>query len=564
MTLRLVLFGLFAAALATEASAQTITDDPADLFRSELDWLEHRLSAPADTVRIDTEYEGLEPAEPTARAPSGAAGPWVVDVAGIAPPFGLDRVDDPALRAFFDFYAGEGLRRATGWLARSGRYRALLEAELDAMGAPRELLWVVAIESAFEPDALSRAGAAGLWQLMPRTARALGLRVDSEVDERLDPVRSTRVAVTYLLEQHTRFRSWPIALAAYNAGQGHARSEVRRYAVTDFWEMDAYGALYDQARRYALRAITMAVIDQVPERFGADGVVRDEPVVWDEVEVDGGVRLTLFAEAAGCELDELRALNPHLVALRTPRDAERWTVRIPAGSYDRFVERYDRLARYHGADHREVTLRFGETVEDVAGRFGMSARLLRALNGLEPLDPSPYGATLMVPTRFDEQASAPPGDTPTVIVPATRFAFADRERVFYAVNRQDRLAEIAAHFGVDVFHLAAWNDLDPDAALPEDLVLQVWVSPDRALSDTIVRREAEVTALALGSPEWAEWEEARESETRSRRRTYTIQRGDTLLGIADRFGVRVSDLMRWNGLDDAGQIYAGQELRVSR
>ena len=565
MLLRLVIPSVLLVWLwANGASAQTITPDVDDLFQREAEWLEERTVPPLPGIIVDTEYEdlGLDAFE-RPPSPPATAGPWQVPIDGLTPPLGLARIDDPAMRGFLDFYATEGLRRASGWRARAGRYRAWLEAELVARGAPPELVWVVAIESAFDPTAVSRAGAAGMWQLMPRTARALGLRVDATVDERFDPERSTDAAIDYLLSLHDRFRSWPVALAAYNAGQGHARSELRAYAVTDFWEMDDYGALYGDARRYALRVITFALIDQDPSRFGLDGVIADAPILWDTVTVAGGVRLSLIAQAAETDLDEIQALNPSLLRLTTPGDDEAYEVRIPVGKRDAFIENYDRLARAHGARHVEVTLRFGETVEDVAGRHGISARLLRAINGLERRDPSPYGATILVPARYAERDAGSERTPTTVITPATRFAYADRLHVFYVVNRQDRFEEVAAHFGVDRFQLAAWNDLDPRAALPEDVILQLWVDPARDWSDTVLWTASEVTALALGSPEWEAWEAARAAAP-ARQRTHTIRTGDTLIGIAERYGVRVSDLLRWNGLDDAGRIYAGQELRVSR
>lgn len=565
MLLRLVnLCALLACLQALDADAQSITDGADDLFQQEQQWLDDRILPALPPVVVDTEYEGntFDPAPPPSRT-DAPAGPWLVALEGLQPPLGLARIDDPAMRAFLDFYATEGLRRATGWRARAGRYRAWLEAELERRGAPRELLWVVAIESAFDPTAVSRAGAAGLWQLMPRTARALGLRVDAVVDERFDPERSTEAAIDYLLSLHERFRSWPVALAAYNAGQGHARSELRTYAVTDFWEMDDYGALYGDARRYALRVVTFALIDQDPARFGLDGLIPDDPITWDTVTVAGGVRLSLLAQAAETDLDTLRALNPALRRLTTPSDVDAYSLRIPAGQRTAFIENFDRLERAHGARHVEVRLRFGETVEDVAARHEISARLLRALNGLERHDPSPYGESLILPEQYASRARAGDRGTVTVITPPTRFAYANRVRVFYAVNRQDRFEAIARHFGVDRFQLAAWNDLDPRAALPEDVVLQLWVDPSRDWTDTVLWTDDEVTALALGSPEWEAWEAARTASP-TRQRTHTIRTGDTLIGIAERYGVRVSDLLRWNGLDDAGRIYAGQELRVTR
>ncbi len=580
-----------ALALPLSAAAQTLWDEPGQLDAhlaadlAERAWLEERLTVPTiEGWGVDAEYEGMDVSDvradrdgPAAVTTAPVDMPWddspptdlSFDISAITDlPFDLQRVDHPVLLEFLEYYATEGRGRATRWLSSSGRYRDAILAEIEAQEAPIDLIWVAAIESGFDDEAVSHAGAVGMWQFMERTAVGRGMRIDRWVDERRDPAIATRYAVAYLVDRYERFGSWPIALAAYNAGAGHVRGELREHNVTDFWVMDRYGCLYSDARRYALRIITIAIIARNPAAFGMEGVVADPGRTWDEVEVDGGLRLSLVAEAVGSDVDELQALNPALRRPQTPPDVERWTLRIPAGTRDTFVRRFDDLESRYGGEHELVTLRFGETVAAVAERTGISERVLRAINDLGRYERAAYGTDLIVPLegrdpprRDNDDEDAEP---PVIVLPQTRFAFADRRRVFYEVNTGDTPAEIAEHFGVGLYELAAWNDIDPRAALWSGMVLQVWVAPDADLADSVVLTDDDVRAVALNSPEYEALQAESVQAQQRRRRTHTVGAGDTVIRIARRYGVRTSDIIRWNDLDDDGMIVIGQDLVVGR
>ena len=117
-------------------------------------------------------------------------------------------------------------------------------------GVPQELLRVAAIESNYDPLALSSKGARGVWQLMPETAARFGLRVDSQTDERTQPVRSTRAAAQYLRKLYAQFGDWRLALAAYNAGEGAVKAAIQRAGTTDFRQLAERGLLPEETRRY--------------------------------------------------------------------------------------------------------------------------------------------------------------------------------------------------------------------------------------------------------------------------------------------------------------------------
>lgn len=510
----------------------------------------------------DAEYDGVERASVETERAAPAALSFDLD-AVVNLPFGLERVDDPNLLYFLEFYSTEGRSRMTSWLSAGGRYRAHIEPILAAENAPRELLWVVAVESGFDPFAESNASAVGLWQFRPRTGRSFGLRIDGVLDERRCPTRSTEAAARYYNELHEMFGSWMIAFAGYNAGHGHVRGELRDANATDFWEMDESETLYANARRYAMRILTIAIVDQNRAAFGFETLVDAEAWQFDTVDVRGNIRLSLLGEALNMSADDLREYNPELAGLRTPNDADVWPLRIPAGTRDQFVSSYDRLSSRYGEEHELIRLRFGETVEDLGNRFDIPGRVLRSINGIEYGVASPYLSEIMVPVRGRDEVDA--GEPPAyVLVPEPRFVFEDRRQIFYETRRGDDLGTIALHFDVPAEHLAAWNDLDARGTLISGLTLQVFVDPSQDLSDTVYWDAAEVNAVHINSSEHTALLVVEEEEAETRRRNYTVRSGDTVMGIAARFGVRARDVIRWNNLGDSAMIIVGQELVVGR
>lgn len=496
--------------------------------------------------------------------------PWF-DNDALDYPFGLQSLKGMReVERFVGFYTTQARGRIHSYFSRAGKYQDIILAELERQGAPRDLLWVVAIESNFEPVIHSSAGAAGLWQFMPRTAVSRGMTVGGGVDERLDPTIATREGVSYLLYQLERFGSWPLALAAYNAGSGHVRGQIRAHGVTELDAMERYGSVYQGARSYAAKIIAIALIDRNRAHFGFDAVVPEAPWVWDEVRIDEPVRLSLIADAAGVRAEEVIELNPALTGRAVPREG--WTVRIPKGTFETFVRSYDRVADRWGKEHTSVVLRFGETPNMIAQRFDIPERVLRAVNGFSSGDTIPYGSELVVPessrrSRGSTTSSASSSEKPTIVVPEQRYQYPNRQRVFYEVHLHDTLQDIADFFEVSRFELAAWNELDPRSTIWDGMTLQIFVAKDFELERAVVLREEESHVVVVGSPEWAAWRRAQEEESRASssraRRRHVVRPGDTVLRIANRYGVEARDIVRWNNLRDSGHIVIGQELLVS-
>lgn len=481
-------------------------------------------------------------------------------------PFDLESLDGMSeVGRYVQFYLTEGRGRLGSYFSRAGRYEEMIRSALEAQDAPQDLLWVVAIESNFKIQAVSHAGASGLWQFMPRTARSRGMIVDGRIDERLDPEIATEKAIDYLLYQRSRFGAWPLALAAYNAGSGHVRGEIRTWGVTELDAMERYGSVYQSARSYAAKIIALGLIDRNRALFGVDAIVADEPIEWETVHIDDAVRLSLIADAARVPVDELMELNPALVGKAVPDGG--WDVRLPKGSYKGFVEQYDRVARRYGKEHLSVTLRFGESLGMIAERYDVPERVLRAVNGFGHREAVPYGSEIVVPQGRSGVTEPIEAETPseelTVVVPAKGYEYPDRARVFYEVHTQDSLDDIARFFDVSVYELAAWNELSPQSTLWQGMVLQVFTEKELSRAEAVFRKESECRVLQTGSAEWRAWRDEKKKTTARRRRSVTVKKGDTVLKIAKRHGVKASDIVRWNGLRDSAHIVIGQKIYLS-
>lgn len=240
------------------------------------------------------------------------------------------------VQSFLERFTGHRRDVVSLWLNRSRRYLDMIRTTLRQEGLPEDLAFVAMIESGFNPLAVSRAGAKGLWQFMAGTARRYGLRVDQWVDERFDPEKSTVAAARYLRDLYAQFGSWALAKAAYNAGEMKIVRAIRAVGSSDFWTLAGTRLLKQETREFVPAIHAATVIGRDPERWGF-AVEDPEPAATDgatdTVTVPPATRLAALASAAGIPSDTLRRLNPVLVRGVTPPGSP-YRLRVPAGKAD--------------------------------------------------------------------------------------------------------------------------------------------------------------------------------------------------------------------------------------
>jgi hypothetical protein len=267
------------------------------------------------------------------------------------------------------------------WLKRSARYFPYIEERLRAAGLPEDLKYVAVVESALQPRAYSWAHASGIWQFIADTGRRYRLRVTKAWDERRDPERSTAAAIAYLSDLHRRFDDWPLALAAYNAGEGRVDAAMKHQGVTEYYRL----ALPLETERYLFRILAAKLILEDPGQHGFEVPPEERyaphPTDTVPVRVVGRLRVQDLAAAAGSFYREIRALNPAIMGDVLPEGV--YEVRVPQSLGARLRATLPDLERAMAARRvRRVEYRVkrGDTLAGIARQFGVSVGTLTRAN----------------------------------------------------------------------------------------------------------------------------------------------------------------------------------------
>ena len=236
----------------------------------------------------------------------------------------------PKIERHVQFFSYHIRDRFEQWLSRLERYRPTVQNIFSEFKLPMDLVFLSLVESGFNTNAVSRAKAVGPWQFMTQTARNYGLRVDSWVDERRDPVKSSIAAAQYLRDLYQMFGSWPLAMAAYNAGEGKVGRSLARVEDGDFWVLTDKKLLKAETREYVPRFVAAVQIAKDPQRFGFN-IAPQMPVEYEEVAITRPVHLKAAAKAAGVSFEEMKGLNPELRRDMTPPDSL-YILKVPVGT----------------------------------------------------------------------------------------------------------------------------------------------------------------------------------------------------------------------------------------
>ncbi len=359
---------------------------------------------------------------------------------------------------------------------RASRHLPMMRRIFREKGLPEDLLNLAFIESAVNPSATSRAKAAGIWQFMPATGRRYGMQSSFWLDERRDPEKSTRGAAEYLNQLNEMFGDWPLALAAYNAGEGKIQAAIKRQRTRDYWKL----RLPRETRYFVPAFMAMTIIAREPERYGFSPPPEASPEV-EVVSLDHPTDLKTIAEAAATPLEEIRELNPELIRWATPSDMPQYALRIPAGRRDEFLEALERIPPEERITWVRHTIRKGETPTSIARRYGVDLRSVLDLNGLRKRHASlKPGGTLLIPpmpARSVGVGAEAPRQVRTVarVSPPGRYVAKRGERQQsnrrpapakrYVVKRGDTLWDIAQDHAVSLEEIRRVNKLSRDASL---------------------------------------------------------------------------------------------------
>lgn len=457
------------------------------------------------------------------------------------------------------------------WASRGQIYFPMIEQVFAEEGIPEELKYLALGESGLNPNASSSAGAVGLWQFMPVTARGEGLRVDSWVDERRDPEKATRAAARHIKTLHENYNNrWHLALAGYNCSYRCITRAVTRAGGSmeeppSYW--DVYPNLPRETRGFVPKFIATALILSNPEMYGIEVPDLGQRLEYDVVHVKGMLRLEDAARLAGTDLATIRNLNPALLKATLPNDPEPYALKIPLGSYDRFVANFANEAPAASAGAGEYVVQSGDTLGKIAREQGTSVEEIQALNALngtlinvnQKLQIPGKGAVANIQLASTERKSveypAPSfkpiklgdefqlvhqrGSTPEkpLLAVSLNMNVAEPDEgalslapTIYKVKPGDTLGTIARQFGVSVASLQTSNGIVGSAIFPnQELTIH--------------------SATNIVDP------------PKPGANRYQVQQGDNLYDIARRHGMSVDSLKQMNNLRN-NMIHPGQNLTV--
>jgi len=292
------------------------------------------------------------------------------------------------VQRWIDYFTGRGRERFQRYLQRGARYQEMVQETLHKEGIPRELYYLALIESGYATHARSSQKAVGVWQFIPGTARLYGLRLDRLVDERRDPIRSTRAAAAYLKRLHGMFHSWFLAMAAYNAGEGRIQRALLRGNTRDFWEMVDKKILPKETMNYIPKFLAAVIIGKNPEKYGFVRVAAEPSVQLAQVSVPPHLPLSEVARAARTTPARLSALNPHLLRGVTPQARKGYPLWLPSTNRVKEIQvALRKLPTPHRPDSAALRrvkhrVRPGETLWTIASHYRTSIHALKKMNRL--------------------------------------------------------------------------------------------------------------------------------------------------------------------------------------
>lgn len=460
--------------------------------------------------------------------------------------FQLEPLDSPLVQEHEEWYTNrpDYIQR---FVERGAKYLHHIVEEVEKRNMPMEIALLPVVESAFNPNAYSRSKAAGMWQFIPSTGKNFGLKQDWQTDNRRDILASTHAALNYLEKLYGTFNSWELALAAYNCGEGCVARAIaanqRKGLPTDYLSLN----LPPETRNYVPKLIAVKNIILAPGSYGIElDQLPDQPY-FITVKAPPKIDVKLAAKLADMPEEEFVALNPAFNRpVAAPQSGE---FLLPLDKADVFrtnLESYDRPL----VSWTIYNAKRGESLDQIGRKYGVSGSYLRAVNVSlrERRNKLAQPATIMVPMSAKGSFVKAVMETRTAAAPAANMPAAHEPPATYRVRQGDTLYGIALKYDLTVDEIKDANNLG-SSALSIGQVLRLNANavaaapaPAQPKAETAPR----LTKVALASTT-----------------LYTIRAGDTLFSIAQKFGVALNDLLRWNKLSPKSVIQPGHRVRVA-
>lgn len=445
--------------------------------------------------------------------------------------FGEIPLDDhPLVDKWIAYFTGNGRDLMRTYLERSSRYLPMMRNVIRESGLPEELVYVPLIESGFSSKAHSRANAVGYWQFIASTGRRYGLRINGFVDERRDPVLSTRAAVEFFKDLYSLFGSWHLALAAYNAGEYKINRVVLRYYNRNFWHLVKKKGLPSETKNYVPKFIAAVRIASDPQKYGFSQLAWQESLNYDVVPVLKPLSLKKLTQVLGLSYEQLKNLNPAYKGEYVPVYARDMVLRVPIGFKALAEAALDKSRmnkpKYGYYDYYWYRVRRGDSLYKIARRNRITLSSLKRENGIRRSSLIRVGQKLKVPSgRVSANLASKKARRQSKRQPAS---------AFHVVRRGESLSAISKKRRISVADLKSFNNLKGDQIHPGQK-MRLHRDP------TPVKNQASA-AVTL--------------------RHHIVRKGETLIGIAKQYQVNLMKLLDVNALNLNSVILTGTRLVI--
>jgi len=393
--------------------------------------------------------------------------------------------------AYVELFTGRLKGYLEDGLSRGARFLPMIQDVFRAEGLPMDLAYVPLVESAFKPNALSRANAKGIWQFMSGTGIENGLRHDWYIDERADPEKATRAAAKYLKTLYGMFGDWHLALASYNGGPGRVQTAMKRSQKDNFWDLSASSRyLPRETRDYVPLILAAVIIARNPAQYGMNVQSLESPSI-ETITLPKATDLRRVAEWIGIPVQDLQDLNPELRRWTTPVRIDEYDLKIPSGRADAVKARLAEATPDDFASLNYLTVRSGETLLSIARKLNVSRTDLAEANYLSTTARLSVGQQLVIPRAPTLLLAARTGNplpaaesrsgdavaASNVIAPKPERAA--QVPVVHRVKAGETLASIARLYSTTVGSLMQWNHLkDATVATGQRLTILQTRIPD--------------------------------------------------------------------------------------
>ena len=525
-------------------------------------------------------------------------------------PTKMELAFNPVVRDYIEMYAGRRRNQVSYMLGEGKYYFPLFEEALDKEGIPLELKYLPVIESALNPIARSRVGATGLWQFMAGTGKMYDLEINSLVDERRDPHKSTQAAARYLKDLYGIYGDWNLVIAAYNCGPGNVNKAIRRSGgQTDYWAIYPY--LPKETRGYVPAFIAATYIMNYHDEHNICPAECKNPASIDSLMIDKTIHFQQIADNLNVSVEDLRQFNPQFKSDIIPGDYKGYSLNLPIDKLSLFLDKKSDIYTYKADQyltHRKIAgvdvvggnraatnavtyrVKRGDTLARLASRYGVTSNQIKQWNGLSSNKLS-VGRRLKIYKAEEEKQEdvqlasnqdttviSVSGLTKTVAVPKTTTAY-------YKIRKGDTWAAIAKKNGITVSELKGLNktsrliagkqlkiektvyvEIQEPIQLPQPEMTTVMLDSTYTAElidgylKKIVRDETTLPRVRISTTDQEEVAE-RTNPDDAKTIYHKVKIGETITQIAARYNVSKKDIITWNKLS-SNMAKVGQRLLI--